>query len=451
MSRIRADRYTNREGTGAPTFADGVNVVGISSLGITTVTGVGQTALTVNGDARITGVLTVGQGSVTIDGTSGNSSITGVTTAGIGSVYGVDSINDLGFPNAGPLSNRNLIINGAMTVAQRGTSHTSQHNINNYGVDRWQVVCPNTSAVLVHSHETTGGPEGFNNWLKISPSTADTTISPNDYSSVAQKIEGYNFASAQYGLSDAKEVTVSFKFKTNKAGTYCITHRNNVADRNYIHEFTPVADGNWQTITYTVPGDTTGTWEKTNNIGWRFEIFLANGTTNQSSTTDTWFGGSYYHSTPNQVNFLDSTSNELGITGVQVELGSKATPFEHRSFHDEQLKCMRYYQHFGNALASDDGTDDGFMMFHNWAPTTAYGAQKFIVPMRARPSLTSPSSGLTYYSGGSVDSSINLDLIGANTNNGELRINDVSGLAQGTSGWLRIEGSGAYIAFSAEL
>ena len=61
MSRIRADRYTNREGTGAPTFADGVNVVGISSLGITTVTGVGQTALTVNGDARITGVLTIGQ------------------------------------------------------------------------------------------------------------------------------------------------------------------------------------------------------------------------------------------------------------------------------------------------------------------------------------------------------------------------------------------------------
>ncbi len=70
MSRIRADRYTNRLGTGAPTFSEGVNVVGISSLGITTVTGVGQTALTVNGDARVTGVLTVGQGSVTINGSS---------------------------------------------------------------------------------------------------------------------------------------------------------------------------------------------------------------------------------------------------------------------------------------------------------------------------------------------------------------------------------------------
>jgi len=269
---------------------------------------------------------------------------TSTTDGGVSiDVDGHVTIDGQQLPTAGPLSNRNLIINGAMQVAQRGTSHTSQHTINNYGVDRWQVVCPNTSAVLVHSHETTGGPEGFNNWLKISPSTADTTISPNDYSSVAQKIEGYNFASAQYGLSDAKEVTVSFKFKTNKAGTYCLTHRNNAADRNYIHEFTPVADGNWQTITYTVPGDTTGTWDKTNNIGWRFELFLANGTTFQSSTTDTWFGGTYYHSTPNQVNFLDSTSNELGITGVQVELGSKATPFEHESYGQTLAKCQRYF------------------------------------------------------------------------------------------------------------
>ena len=279
---------------------------------------------------------------------------TSTTDGGVSiDVNGHVTIDGQQLPTAGPLSNRNLIINGAMQVAQRGTSHTSQHTINNYGVDRWQVICPNTSAVLVHSHETTGGPEGFNNWLKISPSTADTTISPSDYSSVQQKIEGYNFASAQYGLSDAKEVTVSFKFKTNKAGTYCITHRNNAADRNYIHEFTPVADGNWQTITYTVPGDTTGTWDKTNNIGWRFELFLANGTANQSSTTDTWFGGTYYHSTPNQVNFLDSTSNELGITGVQVELGSKATPFEHELYPQTLAKCQRYYQlMYGNTAGN---------------------------------------------------------------------------------------------------
>ena len=254
------------------------------------------------------------------------------------------TIDGLQMPTTGPLSNRNLIINGGMQVAQRGTSNTSQHNVNNYGVDRWQVVCPNTTAVLVHSQETTGGPDGFKNWLKISPSTADTSIAASDYSSVQQKIEGYNFISANYGTANAQNVTVSFKFKTNKAGTYCMCHRNAAADRNYIHEFTPVADGSWQTITYTVPGDTTGTWDTTSGIGWRFELFLANGTANQSNTTDTWFSGSYYHSTSNQVNFLDSTSNELGITGVQVELGDKSTPFEHRSYGDELRRCDRYCQ-----------------------------------------------------------------------------------------------------------
>jgi hypothetical protein len=269
-------------------------------------------------------------------------------------------INDIG---GGQLSNRNMIINGAMVVSQRGTSHTSTTTANNYGVDRWQVICPNTSAVLVHSQETTGGPDGFKNWLKISPSTADTSIAATDFSSVLQHIEGYNFAPARYGFADAKNVTVSFKFKTNKAGTYCMCHRNEVADRNYIHEFTPVADGSWQTITYTVPGDTTGTWDTTSLKGWRFELFLASGSTFQSNTTDTWFQGQYFHATSNQVNFLDSTSNELGITGVQVEVGNLATSFEHRSYGDELQKCRRYFQHSFTGAPSTTNTDNNGVIF----------------------------------------------------------------------------------------
>jgi hypothetical protein len=354
-------------------------------------------------------------------------------------------INDIG---GGQLSNRNMIINGAMVVSQRGTSHTSQHNANNYGIDRWQVVCGNTSAVLVHSQETTGGPDGFKNWLKISPSTADTSIAANDYSSVQQKIEGYNFAPARYGFADAKNVTVSFKFKTNKAGTYCICHRNSAADRNYIHEFTPVADGSWQTITYTVTPDISGTWDTTNSIGWRFEIFLANGSNNQSSTTDSWFSGQYYHATPNQVNFLDSTSNELGITGVQVEVGNFATSFEHRMYGDEELRCMRYYQRFGETIPNGAGQDDGFMTFANYTANNAYGGQKFTIPMRSRPTMV--ASGCAYYSNGSTDNSITVDMIGASTNYGELRISGFS-FTGGDAGWLRIEAAGAYIEFNAEL
>ena len=251
-------------------------------------------------------------------------------------------------------SGRNLFINGAMTISQRGTSFSSSHNNNKYGLDRWHVVVPNTSATLVHSQESTGGPDGFKYWLKASPSVADTAIGGNDYGFIEQKIEGYNLAPARFGYSDAKKLTLSFRFKTNKAGTYCWMFRNHAANRNLIHEFTPVADGSWQTISFTIPGDTGGSWNTENGIGLMCSLSVANGSNLHSSTTDTWFQGQYYHSTPNQVNFLDSTSNELGITGCQIEIGDVATEFEHRNHGDELAKCQRYFQFIGK-----EGTNAG--------------------------------------------------------------------------------------------
>jgi hypothetical protein len=113
---------------------------------------------------------------------------------------------------------------------------------------------------------------------------------------------------------------------------------------------------------------------------------------------------------------------------------------------------MRYCQRFGETFTTVDGnsvsSDDGFMTFANYSATTAYGGQKFIVPMRARPTLT--SSGLAYYSNSSTDSSIDLSLIGASTNYGELRVTGFS-MTQGHAGWLRIEQAGGYIEFNAEL
>ncbi len=257
-------------------------------------------------------------------------------------VDGHVTIDGQQLPTAGPLSNRNLVYNGAMQVAQRGTTGISQVGNNNYVVDGF-IVNIDGQATVTHSQESTGAPEGFRNWLKLSPSVVDSSLASLDYGTVASYIEGLDFAHVGYGTANAQTLTVSFKFKTNKAGTYCMIHRNGLADRNYLHEFTPVADGSWQTITYTVPGDTTGTWQTDNQKGWRFELCIGNGTGYQSSTTGSWFSGTYYHSTPNQVNFLDSTSNELGITGVQVELGTKSTPFEHRSYSDELQRCQRYY------------------------------------------------------------------------------------------------------------
>ncbi len=312
-----------------------------------------------------------------IELTSSGIVVSGVTTA---TNIDVTSINNLNYPTSGPLSNRNLIINGAMQVAQRGTTGISQNGNNNWVVDRFK---GNISgqATITHSQETTGAPDGFQNWLKVAVTTADSSLASNEYGTMENKIEGYDFAQTRYGNSDAQDVTVSFKFKTNKAGTYCMIHRNEAANRNYLHEFTPVADGNWQTITYTVPGDTGGTWNKINGIGWRWELCIGNGTAFQSSTVGSWFDGQYYHSTPNQVNFLDSTSNELGITGVQVEVGSRATPFEHESYPQTLAKCMRYYQRLGNEkyVAVGSGVQGG--------TTSSRINVNMLYPMRDGPTL----------------------------------------------------------------
>ncbi len=294
------------------------------------------------------------------------------------------SIDGLQMPTAGAFSNRNMIINGGMVVNQRGAaSYTSQNSSNVRGVDRFLAIVGTSPAVLTHSPQTTGAPDGFTHWLKISPSTADTSIASNEYSSFNQHIEGYTFARAGFGSSAAKDLAVSFKFKTNKAGTYCMIYRNGVGDRNFIYEFTPVADGNWQTISHTVPGDTSGSWLTTTGIGFRWELCLANGPALQSSTVGSWFGGQYFHSTPNQVNFLDSTSNELGITGVQVEVGSKSTPFEHESYSQTLAKCMRYCQAFNGRIARG-----------NWGSATNALVMKDLTPaMRTPPTISSYTAG----------------------------------------------------------
>lgn len=289
-------------------------------------------------------------------------------------------------PSSGTLGHRNLFINGAMTISQRGTSFSSSHGNNNYGLDRWHVIVPNTSATLVHSQESSGGPDGFKYWLKASPSVADTNIGSSDYGFIEQKIEGYNFAPARFGYSDAKKLTLSFRFKTNKAGIYCWMFRNGLANRNLIHEFTPVADGSWQTISFTIPGDTGGSWDTVNGIGLMCSLSVANGSSLQSSTTDTWFQGQYYHSTPNQVNFLDSTSNELGITGCQIEIGDVATEFEHRRHGDELALCQRYYW---------QTSGDGRNYCTRWNSNRSVAVYHHPVEMRALPTTNGTLSAST--------------------------------------------------------
>ena len=274
--------------------------------------------------------------------------------------------------DAGGITGKNLIINGAMQVAQRGTSFA---DLNGYNLDRFEVGSSDDGAVTVTQDTTVPSGQGFKNSMKFDVTTADTSIGASQYYQFYQKIEGQNVAHLMWGTSDAKSVTLSFWCRSNKTGTYVITFMNNAADRLNPNNFTINSANTWEKKTITLSGDTTGTWLTTNGIGLYVIWNLALGSDYQDGTNGTW--GSADYGSGATVNFLDSTSNEFYITGIQLEVGEQATPFEHRSYGDELARCQRYYQEFRT----------GRTFYISGIQTLRWNDQYLVTP-RATPSIT---------------------------------------------------------------
>jgi hypothetical protein len=180
----------------------------------------------------------------------------------------------------------------------------------------------------------------FQNSYKVDVTTVDTSIAAGDYAQFTQRIEGYNVRDL-IGTT----FTLSFWVKSPKTGVHCVALRNApVPNRSYIKEYTVVSANTWEYKTITVTGGliTAGTWDWTNGVGLSITFSFANGTTFQA-TADTWQTGNF-HATANQVNVMDNTSNDFFLTGVQLEPGPVATPFEQRPIGTELALCQRYFQ-----------------------------------------------------------------------------------------------------------
>jgi hypothetical protein len=284
---------------------------------------------------------------------------------------------------------RNRIINGAMVIDQRNAGASVTPTNASYTVDRWAGIL--TQASKFTAQQSTTAPTGFINSLKITSSSAYSVLA-GDYFGVGQAIEGFNIADLGWGTASAATVTLSFRVYSSLTGTFGGAIFNDAGNRSYPFTYTISSANTWTTASVTIAGDTTGTWATNNTAGMKVYFGLGVGTT-YSGTASAW-AATLYISATGAVSVVGTSGATFYITGVQLEAGSTASPFEYRLYGTELALCQRYFQRdFQGSLGQAYSSTDGIFTLH------------CAVPMRASPSL-SQVSGVN----------ITIDIIGGSQN-----------------------------------
>jgi len=298
--------------------------------------------------------------------------------------------------------NRNLIINGAMQVSQRATSATGIGGTGDtYKVlDRFRYSLNGgdaTAGRFTASQAAITDLPGFGFAHKLDCTTADTSIAAGEVFSIQQRIEGQNLQQLAKGTSSAKAVTVSFYAK-GTAKKYMLEIQDAENSRIIQQQFDVTTS--WQRFSITFPGDTSGTVANNNSTGLYLNMWLHGGSTYSSGTynASTWKAQSNADRAAGIDSFFSSTDNELFITGVQMELGEQATPFEHRSFADELARCQRYYQVVGSS------SNYHAYPAQRWNASAVFFSFSTPTSMRATPTLGSDIAGNFGYLSGNNQS-----------------------------------------------
>jgi len=278
---------------------------------------------------------------------------------------------------------RNLIINGAMQVAQRGTSATGKSTTGYYSVDRFSNQFSNAGTFTVS--QAAEAPDGFGYSYKVTTTAADSSPVTN---LIRYMIEGTDMQHLAYGTSSAQPMIASFWVRSNKTGAYSFNIEQKKTASTYdlfSHSYTIEAEGVWEKKVVHIPANTSNVIynDNTNSINLHWWLGSASNYQNDSRTEDKWYnyvGGDLTRSS--QVNIGEQTNNYFQITGVQLELGKVATPFEHRSYGEELALCQRYY--YSPLRGGDSNSNNGFMA-QSYGANSAYIPIQFPVEMRTRP------------------------------------------------------------------
>tara|TARA_R100001086_G_scaffold162446_1_gene87582 strand:+ start:150 stop:1316 length:1167 start_codon:yes stop_codon:yes gene_type:complete len=388
-----------------------------------------------------------------------------MSTLKVGGIRGVSASSDaITVSNDGTctanvtnnLSNRNIVINGAMQVAQRDTgSGFTGVGQQEYTIDRF-VTLHSYNSSTINVINSSQSPDGFSKSYKVDVTAADTSIGAAEFMFIRHKIEAQNLQQLAYGTSGAKSITLSFYVRSNVTGTYaiCLQQKDN-SSKQVNGTYTINSANTWERKTFNFAGDTTGVINNDNGHGLDILWTLVAGSDRTSgSARPTWTThANADESVGHTANILSSTSNDWHLTGVQLEVdhtgSGVATDFEHRSFAQELALCQRYFNRYNTE------TVNGHFFLaagYNNSNPGARGSWPFTVPMRASPSLAiSDLSHFAELGTGKAMSSITLADSGTGKNLTGLTVTFTSNSFAGFAHVIRAGNTSAYLQFDAEL
>ena len=415
----------------------------IGTAVITTLTATGASIASVNAGVAVLAAGTAALPSLTTTGDT-NTGIyfpaadqVAVTTGG--TVAAAFNSNGLFF--------RNRIINGDMRIDQRnaGAAVTVNSVSAYYPVDRFYGQGQGSDGVYTLQRSTTA-PTGFTNSIIATVTTADASIGAAQYYTVGQSIEGTNLADLGWGAAGALTVTLSFWVRSSVTGTFGGALVNNANNRSYPFTYVINSANTFEYKTITIPGDTSGTWPTDTGRSLQLHWSLGVGST-YSGTASAWAGALYLNAT-GSTNLISTLNATWYITGVQLETGSVATPFERRPFGEMLMLCQRYYIKW---LNSSSNTHYSFTGINN-STTRSFHNLFLPVPMRASPSLAEVGALV----GDSVGSNLDVTAIAtyaASTNGNSISVDvtHASGYTASVPVFLALTGSTGYIEAAAEL
>ncbi len=383
-------------------------------------------------------------GNLTVTGTIPADKLTGALPAISGaSLTGISS----------PTPGRNKIINGGMIINQRGNVTGKTTSSNSYfGPDRYQFKLTNNNAGTWSISQETDAPEGFSNSL-LWHCTSGVTMSGSNNVYMRHKVEAQNLVDWKWGTSSAKDVILSFYVKSTETGTGTILAFHNdhdTSDANTGYTYTISAANTWERKTIQLVKSTTDAFDANNAAGLSLYFNMDGGPNLKTGTLNTsWAGWNEANWMVGQTIAMAGTGKKYWITGIQLEEGTTATDFEHRSYGDELERCKRYYQQFGQA--SGDGhipIVTGYVR----ATNNVRAGYQFRPFMRAAPSISSNGT-LRGYNGASLDINNGITMDSSNVQSAAVNHNGTGTFSTAGYGAIIDQGGNTanYVAFSAEL